>query len=217
MRLRNGDVFASSFHTGKGNVYLCAVPLNNSWSNFPLHALFVPTLYQAALFSQPQAQLFYVIGSNENIDIGDAGLIGENVFHLTEPSKNFDVIPAHSVLDGHTLLDVHRQVTAPGNYFVSLGKDQLTGISFNYNRRESDLTTLNAETIKANCEKAGLTNFALLENSSKGLTSMLTEIDYGVRLWKTCIWLVLFFLLCEILLIRFLKNEPKLSTAAQTT
>lgn len=217
MRLRNGDVFFSSFHTGKGNVYLCAVPLNNSWSNFPLHALFVPTLYQAALFSQPQAQLFYVIGSNENIDIGDAGLIGENVFHLTEPSKNFDVIPAHSVLDGHTLLDVHRQVTAPGNYFVSLGKDQLTGISFNYNRRESDLTTLNAETIKANCEKAGLTNFALLENSSKGLTSMLTEIDYGVRLWKTCIWLVLFFLLCEILLIRFLKNEPKLSPAVQTT
>jgi hypothetical protein len=212
MRLRNGDLFAGSYRAGKGSIYICAVPLLDSWSNFPRHAMFVPTLYQAALFSQPQSPLFYTIGSNTAIDLGDVGTIGENVFHLSEPVKNFDIIPAHAVIDGHTVLDVHRQVTNPANYFVKLGKDQLTGVSFNYDRKESDLTTLSSSDIEKEYTAAGLKNFALLEKDTKGLTAALTELDYGIRLWKTCIWLVLLFLLAEILLIRFWRNEPKLKT-----
>ncbi len=210
MRLRNGDLFSGSFRSGKGNVYLCAVPLSDAWSNFPRHALFVPTLYQAALFSQPQGQLFYTIGSNENIDLGAVPEIGENVFHLSEPTKNFDIIPAHNIIDGHTILDVHRQVSQPGNYFVKLGKDQIGGISFDFDRKESDLTTLSSDEIKKGYEDSGLKNFSLLENDSKGLTSALTELDYGIRLWRICIWLTLLFLLAEILLIRFWHNDPKL-------
>ncbi len=216
MRLRNGDLFAGSYRSGKGTVYTCAVPLLDSWSNFPRHAMFVPTLYQAALFSQPQAALFYTIGGNENIDLGDVGTIGENVFHLSEPSKNFDIIPAHTSLGGHTLLDVKRQVVEPANYFVKLGNRQLTGISFNYDRKESDLATMNPAEIEEGYKTAGLTNFSLLESDSKGLTAALTELDYGIRLWKTCIWLVLLFLLIEILLIRFWRNEPKLKTPSPT-
>jgi hypothetical protein len=216
MRLRNGDLFAGSFRSGKGTVYLCAVPLNDAWSNLPRHALFVPTLYQAALFSQPQQQLFYTIGSNENIDLGDINLVGENVFHLSEPTKNFDIIPAQSVIDGHTILDVHRQITQPGNYFVTFGKDQLSGIAFNYNRKESDLSTLEPSQIDTSCVAAGLKNFSRIENDKKGLTAALTEIDYGVRLWKNCIWLTLFFLLMEILIIRFVSNDPKIKTIVST-
>ncbi|HEU4716398.1 MAG TPA: BatA and WFA domain-containing protein [Bacteroidia bacterium] len=206
MRLRNGDVFAGSFHSGKGNVYLSSVPLTDSWSNFPRHAIFVPTLMQAALFSQPQNELFYTIGSDDPIDIGDVGVVGENVFHLSDPSKNFDIIPAHSVRDGHTLIDVHRQVKEPGNYFVNLGKDLVTGISFDFNRKESDLTTIDPE--KAMTE-AGLKNFSMILNANKGLTAALTETDYGIRLWKMCVWLVLLFLLCEALLVRFWKTGTK--------
>lgn len=217
MRLRNGDIFASSFRAGKGSVYLCAVPLDDSWSNFPRHAIFVPTLYQAALFSQPQRNLFYTIGSNENVDLGEVGVIGENVFHLSDPSKNFDVIPAHSVIDGRTILDLHRQVNQPGNYLVKLGNDQIAGIAFNYNRKESDLSTLTNDEIVTAYTTAKLTNFSLLENDSKGLTSALTEIDYGIRLWKICIWLVLAFLLAEILLIRFWRNDPVPRPTTATT
>ncbi len=216
MRLRNGDLFAANYRTGKGSIYICAVPLLDTWSNFPRHAMFVPTLYQAALFSQPQSPLSYRIGSNENIDLGDVGTIGENVFHLSEPTKNFDIIPAHSVIDGHTILDVHRQVSQPSNYFVKLGKDQLNGISFNYDRKESDLTTLSSAEIEDGYKSAGLSNFTILENDAKGLTAALTELDYGIRLWKTCIWLVLFFLLTEILLIRFWRNAPKIKINPST-
>jgi hypothetical protein len=215
MRLRNGDIFAASFHSGKGSVYLCAVPLIDTWSNFPRHAMFVPTLYQAALYAQMQQQLFYTIGKDERIDIGDVGVIGENVFHLTEVKTNFDVIPGHSSLEGHVYLDMHHQVNQPANYLVKLGANPITGISFNYDRQESDLSTYTDKEIVAGYTASGLKNFSMLENDPKGLTAALTEIDYGIRLWKTCIWLVLLFLLAEILVIRFWRNDPKLKTTAK--
>lgn len=212
LSMRNGDLFIGSYTSGKGNIYLCAVPLNDTWSNFPRHAIFVPTLYQAALFSQLQNELFYKIDNNSKIDLGAVGTTSENIFHILEPNKKFDVIPLHRVIDGHVILDVQRQIIESGNYFVHLGTNLLNGISFNYDRKESDLNTFNNLEIKVTYERAGLTNFSILENNLKGLTTILMENDLGYQLWKTCIWLVLIFLLVEIVLIRFWKmgSEKKI-------
>ena len=51
-------------------------------------------------------------------------------------------------------------------------------------------------------------NFSVLEKGPQGLTDTLSEKDYGIRLWKLCIWIVLFCLLAEILIIRFWKIQP---------
>jgi hypothetical protein len=207
MRMRNGDIFTISYKTGKGNVYLCAVPVNDSWSNLPQHALIVPSLLQPAFFSQPQRNLFYTIGSDETVEIGDPGVVGENVFHLSDSAQNFDIIPAHTVVNGNTLIDVHKQVTKPGNYLITLGKEQLAGVAFNFNRKESDLSTFTSEELTAAITTAGLKKFYVVNPDSKGLTAALTEIDNGIRYWKLCIWLALIFLLCEVLVIRFWKNQ----------
>lgn len=211
MRLRNGDVFMASYRSGKGNVYLSAVGIYGEFGNLPRHALFVPTLYQAALFSQPQGELFYTISGSKPVDLGNVGTIGENPFHLTDEAKKFDVIPAHTVQDGKTILDVQRLVLDPGNYQVSLDNKMITGISFNYDRKESDMRVFNKDEITAQHEVAGLKNFSVLEKGPEGLTTILSEKDYGIRLWKICIWIVLGCLLAEILLIRFWKNKPALS------
>jgi hypothetical protein len=208
MRLRNGDLFLASYRSGKGNVYLSAVGLYGSFGNLPRHALFVPTLYQAALFSQPQGELYYTISESKPVDLGNVGAIGENPFHLVDASKKFDVIPAHVVQDGKTLLDVQRMVVEPGNYFVNLDNKMITGVSFNYDRTESDMRVFGKDEIEAQHTAAGLTNFTVLDKGPQGLTEILTEKDYGIRLWKICIWIVLGCLLAEILLIRFWKNQP---------
>ncbi|HTF05315.1 MAG TPA: BatA domain-containing protein [Bacteroidia bacterium] len=207
MRLRNGDVFMASYRSGKGNVYLSAVGLYGEFGNLPRHALFVPTLYQAALFSQPQGELFYTISDSKPVDIGDVGTIGENPFHLTDEAQKFDVIPAHVVQDGKTLLDVQRMVVAPGNYLVNLDNRMITGISFNYDRTESDMRVFTKDEIEAQHLAAGLQKFSVLDKGLDGLTEILTEKDYGIRLWKICIWLVLACMLAEILLIRLWKNR----------
>jgi hypothetical protein len=206
MRLQNGNLFLSSYRSGKGNVYLSAVGLYGNFGNFQHHALFVPTLYQMALFSQPQAEMYYTISDNKPVDLGNVGAIGENPFHLIDLEKKYDVIPAHVVQDGKTLLDVQRLVVEPGNYLVNLDQKQVTGISFNYDRTESDMRVLTKDELIAQHTAAGLQNFKVLDKGPQGLTDVLSEIDYGIRLWKLCIWIVLASLLAEILIIRFWKT-----------
>ncbi len=207
MQLQDGRLFLASYRTGKGNVYLSAVGLYGNFGNFSHHALFVPTLYQMALFSQPQSELYYTISDSKPVDLGNVGAIGENPFHLIDQEKKYDVIPAHIVQDGKTLLDVQRMVVEPGNYLVNLDQRQITGISFNYDRTESDMRVFVKDELVAQHTAAGLSNFSVLEKGPRGLTDTLSEKDYGIRLWKLCIWLVLAFLLAEILLIRFWKNS----------
>lgn len=206
MRLQDGRLFLGSYRAGKGNVYLSAVGLYGNFGNFPHHALFVPTLYQMALFSQPQGELYYTISESKPVDLGNVGAIGENPFHLIDQEKKFDVIPAHTVQDGKTLLDVQRMLIDPGNYLVNLDLRHITGISFNYDRTESDMRVYGKDEILAQHTAAGLSNFSILEKGPQGLTEILSEKDYGIRLWKLCIWIVLGCLLAEILLIRFWKN-----------
>ncbi|MGL5888853.1 MAG: hypothetical protein ACRC3B_03160, partial [Bacteroidia bacterium] len=96
-----------------------------------------------------------------------------------------------------------------GNYLVMQDKTQLTGAAFNFNRLESDMLPLAGSELAEKLSAAGLSHFTILNDEGKGITQTLTERDYGIRLWKTCVWLVLGFLLAEILLLRFWRTTPK--------
>ncbi len=216
MTLRNGDLFMSVTPVRKGFVYLCATPLLQAYTNFPRHALFVPTLYQAALFSQPQNKLFYTIDRDATIFPGQVAVASDQVFHLTDPAKKFDVIPAYVNNQGQSELQVHKQVTDPGNYLVQLDTKTITGAAFNYDRRESDLSVLSSDDLIKSMSDAGLIHFSNLDAQGKGYTALLTEQDYGIRLWKICIALTLLFLLAEVLLLRFWRT-PNRPAIAQTT
>jgi hypothetical protein len=48
MQVQGGQTFWSSYTSGKGKVYVSAVPLNEDFSNLPHHALFVPIMFRIA-------------------------------------------------------------------------------------------------------------------------------------------------------------------------
>lgn len=216
LRLRNGDVFLAATPFGKGKVYTCTSPLDPAYSNFAQHAVFVPSMYQAALFSQPQSKLFRTIGQDETVNLPASFSGTENVFHLTAPERKFDIIPSVLVNETGIVIDAQQQVREPGNYFVDASGQHVTAVAFNYDRKESDLGVLTPEEIKKQYADAGLSNFFLLEAGDKGLTAALTEINEGIKLWKWCIWLALLFLLAEVLLLRFWKTDIKPKTSNAT-
>jgi hypothetical protein len=205
LRLRNGDPYLSKFRFGKGSIYLCTGPLTTTASNFQKHALFVPTLLQIAFFSQPQTRLFYTIGSNEVIELPNISLSPETMLHLNSADGKFDVIPEQRIADAKNILFVPQQVKEAGNYELRSGPTVVQGVSFNYNRKESDITCYQPDNLKSLCEKAGLTNFSLIDSGNRDFTSLLAEIDQGKKLWKLCILLALVFLAAEVLLLRILK------------
>ncbi|HEV7231762.1 MAG TPA: BatA domain-containing protein [Bacteroidia bacterium] len=205
MTLRNGDPFLSKYTIGKGSLYICSAALTPEASNFQKHALFVPTLLQIAFFSQQQNRMSYTIGNNEVVELNSTPSGTEHVFHILSGDGKFDIIPEHRIIDSKTNLFIRNQVSTSGNYNLKSDTDLVAGLSFNYNRKESDITTLSPAELTGALEKAGLVNFNVIEKGQKELSSLLSEMDQGQKLWKICIWLALIFLAAEVALLRLLK------------
>jgi aerotolerance regulator-like protein len=205
MKLQGGSAFLSKFESGKGKIYLFSVPLSTSFSNFVKHAVFVPALYKIALLSERDQKLFTIIGRDDGYEISENNISGEEVFHLVNTEKKFDIIPEQRIGNNYINLFFRDQVKESGNYDLHL-KNKLAGtVSFDYDRRESVLSFYNKDEISGIISENHLSNLKLVETSPKGLTSQLMQLNEGIRLWKWCIILVLVFLATEILLLKFLK------------
>lgn len=205
LKLQDGDVFLSRNSVGKGKLYQCSSGLNNDFSNFGKHAIFVPTLYKIAMYSVSSQPLFYTIGNFETIQTRKT-ITGESVYHIKNLNGNFDIIPEHKVNETGTEIMVHDQIVEAGNYNLFADKELAMGVSFNFNRRESDLNCYTEEQLKEAITQNNLANFNVLENKDQNLTHTLTVIDQGKKLWKICLILALLFLAAEVLLLRLMKG-----------
>ena len=203
LRLQNGDVFLSKYAIQKGSLYVSAVPLDEEFSNFAKHALFVPTLYMIAINSQLPLPLFYTIGKDEGIET-TVLITGENVYHIRNETGNFDIIPEHRMLDTKVLISVHNQISQGGNYSLYAGKEKVMPLSFNFNRLESDLSCYTSEELQAIADNNQLASVHILNSGEKSMTDVI-NMDEGKKLWKVCILMTLFFLALEIVLLRFMK------------
>lgn len=205
MKLQGGSTFLSKFELGKGKIYLCAVPLQTSFSNFAKHAIFVPVLYKIALLSEREQKLFNIIGRESAYKADENTISGEDIFHLVNSAKKFDIIPEQR--SGANFIDLffRDQVKESGNYDLLL-KNKIAGvIAFNYDRKESMMQFYTKDEINQILSTNHLVNIKLIENTSKGLTAQLKEQNEGIKLWKWCIIMVLIFLAIEILLLKFMK------------
>lgn len=204
LKLQNNDVLLSTYNIEKGKLYLSSVSLQSNYSNFAKHSLFVPSLYKIGIYSQNSQALFYTIGKDEAIESGNI-LTGENVFHIRGVNNNLDIIPEHKVLASKTQIIVHNQIINDGNYHLIVGNEKISGISFNFNRNESNLNCYASDELNDQLLKKNYSNFIILEAGAQSLKQYIIEIEQGKKLWKICIILTLMFLAAEVLLLRFMK------------
>ena len=206
MRMQNGDLFMASYTSGKGKIYLSAVPLKETSGNFPLHAIFIPTFYKMALYSIAPARLYYTIGIDEPIELNNTLLSGDQTLKIRSAKGKFEVIPEHRIIDGKTYIYIRNQITEAGNYSIVQGDSILAAVSFNYNRSESTSRFFSEDEVLESLEKSGWTTARVLDGSLKELKQEVTQLDEGRPLWKLFLILALFFLALEIAFIKFLKN-----------
>ena len=136
----NKDGFIKEFTIGQGRVYLSSVGLDKAFSNFDQHALFVPILYNMASYAGGKQQMAYSIGqqsipfvtSNTNLP-----------FKMRQ--AEFEFIPN---LRGKSLF-VGDQLKTAGHFALYDQSDELLAqLAFNYDRKESNLTTLQADELE---------------------------------------------------------------------
>jgi hypothetical protein len=107
-------------------------------------------------------------------------------------------------------------VRTAGNYSLE-SNGKMTGVvSFNFDRRESNLTSYSTDELKSLAESSRLHSVNFFDSNNE-LTHTVAELNEGIRLWKYCIWLALIFLACEILLIRFMSSAKPVKTATIDT
>ncbi len=197
MELPGRQPFWSGYKSGKGKVYVSAVPLSDDYGSLQRHALFVPIMFRIALLSGHDQPLFYTLGQDESIEVPPVQVNEKQLLKLVKGDKS--VIPDVRQQEGSTQLFVSDQLQETGNYELKKQDSILSVLAFNDNRKESDMSYLNAADLKQIFPQAG----NVLEAGQASIKGEVAELNFGLQLWKLCIILALIFLAVEILLTRY--------------
>ncbi len=206
MKLDNGDDMLDIFQFNQSHIYLLTVSLADVYSNFRKHAIFVPTLYNIGLFSSPQQNLYNILGKEQPIEAPDMNLAQGRMFKIKSLNDTFSFLPEKRIVNDKTMLFLHNQVSAAGNFKLTAGDSLISGYSFNYDRKESQMNFLAPTALDSLCKNAGVTNFSVLPSTGDTLPALLTEVNRGKFYWKYCILLALLFLAIEECLLRLWKE-----------
>ncbi|MCX6272020.1 MAG: BatA domain-containing protein [Bacteroidetes bacterium] len=180
LKLENDDPFLTAFPVGHGKFYILSTPLRTEFSNFGKHVLFVPTFYKIALLSQPFEKLYYFIGKDDPIELSNGLSKGDDVYKIRKLGEQYEFIPENRVVGSKVVFLPHDQVKEAGNYSVMDGKNEMMGIAFNYDRKESVMDFYTPDELKAEIDKAGLTNFMVLNTREKPVSMVIRELNKSV-------------------------------------
>lgn len=204
MRLQNGDPFLTQHRVGNGFFYFAAASGKASFGNFGKHALYVTTLLRIGEFSQFSHPLYSIIGNTNSIDLKNESYRAENIEIKHQNGQNF--IPGLQEKNGTATLLFHDQVKEAGFYQLYDQNKAQYSFGWNYNRFESDPTTLNAEEITADLNRNNLnSSFQLIDASSIQGNAGINNVNGQEKYWKWFILLALLFLALEILIYRLFK------------
>jgi hypothetical protein len=211
--LQNGDFLISLNRFGNGKIYLFSTPSDETATNLLRHALFVPTLIKMSILSLRPTRIYYNTGVNEPIVLNNITNETDKPLHIikdenetTDNKPKLDIIPESRVIENATTLFTQSQITQAGHYKILNDTLVLKMLSFNFDRRESDLTFHTIGEIQQQLDETGLNNIRILSPSGDSLEQVLKEVDGNKKLWKLFLILALLFLLSEILIIRLFRN-----------
>lgn len=200
LRFRNDEPFLSRIDQG-GKVYLLAAPLDPVYTDFDNHALFVPVMYRIAGSSRKNdARLYYTLKENF-ITLKVDSLLQEEPLRLKGAQE---IVPAQRSVNEQVFLEIPKFSITQGFYQVLAGADSVGLIAFNLDKAESLLDQFTGEEVKDQMGKGPyITIFEA--TSAEAFSNEIKERYLGKPLWKYALMIALFFLLVEVLLIRFLK------------
>ncbi|MEQ6122028.1 BatA domain-containing protein [Reichenbachiella sp. MALMAid0571] len=200
LKTKNGLPFLTKIQK-KGSVYMLATPLQDEFTNFHKHALFVPVLYRmAALSSNNYTPLSYSI-DDPIVTIKVDSIKNDQLFKLIRGEEEY--IPEQRISGNNLILDIPKYLLTPGFYDLQYNGITKNVLAFNYSKSESDPTQLSVEEISK--AFGSLKNVEIMESAdADSFSKEMKERYQGINLWKYALVLSLIFLLIETLFLRFL-------------
>ncbi len=181
----------SEFLYETGNIFAFTAPLNVENTNFQSSPLIVPVFYNMAMSSLPLPKLYFETGAPSEIaipySIKDDGVVK---FKL----ENNELIPRQRSYPNYTQIKTEDDITTDGVIDVIHEDNTVAQIAFNYPRSENTLNYWTDDQLGVNTA-----------NNQEEVFTEIAASEEVTTLWRWFLYGALFFLICEILILKYLK------------
>lgn len=184
----SGDAFI----TQSGGIYVLSASLNEENTNFIKSPLIVPTLYNIALQSRPQKQLYQLLGQPSTYTItGDFN--SQDILHITDNENSF--IPIQEQKQNAVWITTTDRPLESGNFRITKENETLDWVSYNYPNLSKDISYPTLENWQT-----------VLHTKTLSIPDTTQSLDTESHtLWKWFVIFALLFLGIEILLLKIYR------------
>lgn len=204
LKFRNGKNALSTHRFGNGNVYSFAFPIDKSNFSFVRHVIFVPTVYNMVLNSEEPQKYAYSIESDEPVILNQNQIPEELKLINLQTKEEFKVSARNSGI-GRKQLNLNELISRAGHYLINDGDKTIQSVSYNFPRKESSPEFYTTKDIKDQIDANNLKQIQIIDSAEGHFSEILQDLNNGKQLWKVFIYLAIFFLMCEMAVIRFWK------------
>ena len=180
-----------------GRLYLWAMPLRPDYTDFTSQALFVPTLFNMALYSRNLPHIAFTIGAPDPIPVNypmtDADRLSPRLAAL---DTAYQTIPTLHRTGSQTFM-LPPELPSDGNYNLTLGGATLQSLAFNYSRAESLMQFFSRSDLAKLIDNYNLSNCSVVANAAAPLDHYIRQKRQGRPLWQWCLALALLALAAE--------------------
>ena len=180
MKFQSQDDFLLVSQENNSKAYVFSTNLTEDFTDFVKQSLFVPTIWNMALFSQVIPLPYYFFEDDIQIDISklkDSKKI--NVAEIVSTDKKVSFIPELKKNNRMRSLVMHNQTNKAGNYNIEQEEEVFGGLSINYNRMESNLSFMDANNINSELKKYSLGYYNILDTKKQVISSYFTKTKNG--------------------------------------
>ncbi|MCQ2608138.1 MAG: BatA domain-containing protein [Bacteroidales bacterium] len=204
--LHNGHAYLTQLARKNNTLFTFASAMTskNAFATSPLFMSF----YNILLATSAVNGLQHTIGNSCELCLPN--LQNDEALHIT--NKELDIIPQFRIdmQTAKVLINPMQQITKDGNYFITQKGTTINGISYNYDRSESQLQFYTNDELQ---DILSLNENANLISQETNLSAAIQEQAEGKNLWRIMLVCTIISILLEIALILFydkiIQNKRK--------
>jgi len=182
---------SAPFLIGGDGVYLFTASIASENSNFKNSPLIVPTFYNMGSHSLRLPPLYGVLGNVFSIDVS-ISLPDDTILKIKK--GDYEFIPQQQAQSNKVTLTFDENLKEDGIYKISQSDTSLKHISFNYDRKESDLAYLNLDEFKDISRATSIASLFDTFEKDNRITAF----------WKWFVILALLMFLVEVLIQKYI-------------
>ncbi len=201
IELNNTHPFLFNYQNNNRKYFLFTSSFNPEKNQLALHALFVPILYQLAFTAIPKAPVYYYSSENNLIKIPNFSIGSDNspkIIAANTKDNAFQIIPSFKTENQTAYIQLYAYYNIlPGHYYLQVNNKNMLGLSFNFNRSESNMQFYSEKELQSLIAQYQLNTIQVNDVSNRPIQKIIQSEIKGTTYWKLCLILALLFFLIE--------------------